>query len=424
MMSNPLWGLVLVFFVNPLEPLFPDIGGLTVGRVAGFITMLIWLLHLAQKSSALSKVKNSELLKKVKLFLIPIALSSLFWLFAPKGINALNGAITFTLLAMLGLMVENLTKSSRDLKRILFAIAFSGTIAGLPAILFLFGINLYTAFGATPPIELNAESLRSTTLGGNANSLGIVARNGLFAGFLLLLITKRTTMKVLLWILVLACLSAILLSGSRTNFYGTLIMVFIMIIINIKEMLRTKYKFVLFLMGLISVGIIALRFTPDPIKERLLLSESTKGNEINKERAEDRYEFTKDQQLQALGFLLINPFFGIGVDRTAYYTHSLGAHDTISFLIGETGLLGTIGFSLVVFWALRKLWFIFKRSNDRNQRMGIGLMIGMLLSMIVMGVSGGFIIAYDRTFWVTLGLLNVFSMNIIQNESKQKQNAF
>jgi len=400
MMSNPLWGLVLVFFVNPLEPLFPDIGGLTVGRVAGFITMLIWLLHLAQKSSALSKVKNSELLKKVKLFLIPIALSSLFWLFAPKGINALNGAITFTLLAMLGLMVENLTKSSRDLKRILFAIAFSGTIAGLPAILFLFGINLYTAFGATPPIELNAESLRSTTLGGNANSLGIVARNGLFAGFLLLLITKRTTMKVLLWIL------------------------FIMIIINIKEMLRTKYKFVLFLMGLISVGIIALRFTPDPIKERLLLSESTKGNEINKERAEDRYEFTKDQQLQALGFLLINPFFGIGVDRTAYYTHSLGAHDTISFLIGETGLLGTIGFSLVVFWALRKLWFIFKRSNDRNQRMGIGLMIGMLLSMIVMGVSGGFIIAYDRTFWVTLGLLNVFSMNIIQNESKQKQNAF
>ena len=46
-----------------------------------------------------------------------------------------------------------------------------------------------------------------------------------------------------------------------------------------------------------------------------------------------------------------------------------------------------------------------RASNNENLKIRGSALLGMLLAMVVMGTLGGLIIPYDRTFWMTLGLI-------------------
>ena len=218
MMKNPIWGIVMVFLVNPLEPFFPDLGVFTVGRIVGLLATLLWFIYLGRNREAKSRLNNSVLLKNQLFFIVPVMLSSLVWMFETDGDRAITSAFTFVLLGLLALMLENIVRTEKDLKLVTTAMTFASVFACIPALLYYLGVDVYTPFGADAPTDSTAETLRATTLGGNPNSLGIVARNGVFASILMITSIKNRKNRVYVWLFLLVCFAGMVLSGSRTNF--------------------------------------------------------------------------------------------------------------------------------------------------------------------------------------------------------------
>lgn len=403
MLKEPLWGLALVIFVTPLEPFFKNLAGFTIGRTLGTIAIMVWFIYLVSNQVASKKLNHSSLLRKQFFFLIPVLLSAMVWYLQPDGDRAVNSAFTFLLLGIMALMLENLVISKNDLILISLALSIAGVLACMPAIMYFLGIDVYTPLGADPPTEETEETLRATTLGGNPNSLGILARNGIFACVLLLTLVRKNVAKLSVWLMLLICFTGIVLSGSRTNFYGTLIMFLVLILLGFSQYVFKKSRIAFIIIGFALIGYAGFQLVPNPVQKRLFMGSGDKHIE---ERTANRVEFTQRQQLQAVGFFMEHPVMGVGLNRTYYESgYDLGAHDTISMLVGETGLLGTVGFLILFFWAIKKLLKARRKTHNVDGKIRISLMVGLLISMLIMGVLGGFIVPYDRTFWMTLALI-------------------
>ncbi len=404
MIMNPIWGVALVFFVNPIGPLLPDLGGLTIGRIVGILTMLIWLGHLVVNKRRFQKLARSRLLRNVWPFLAAIFMSALYWYPVNSGELALAGAFTFLLMGVLALMTENLIQEKKDIRILAFAMAIASCIACIPAFFFTFGIDLYTFFGAEAPTDLTAESARASTIGGNPNSLGIVARNGVFAGILLFISRSEKQNNLLTWVFLSVCLVGLVLSGSRTNFYGVAIVLFFLAFFGFRKLKAGfRKKLVLLSLGFMVLSIGAFQFVPDQVKARLFMGKG--GDEYIAERASSRLDYTQNQQIQAIGFLDDYPLFGVGLNRTREESGGLGAHDTVSVIVGETGLLGFFTFTWLIVWGLLRSYKCIHLVLEPNIKLGLSLLFGMLVSFLVMGTGGGLIMPDDRTFWVVLGLI-------------------
>lgn len=405
--NEPMLGLMLVFAVNPLEPFFPDFGGLTLGRLLGTLTMVAWIYFLWRNPDAYQKFIKSGLTKRSIWFIVSLLISLLIWINEPDGDRTLKATVTFVLLIVLSWMIESLILSKKDLINVAFGMALAGLIACIPAVAFNLGVDLYTPLGAEAPTDLTEESLRATTVGGNPNSLGIVARNGIFAAILLIIFSSKFWIKVLGAIFFFGTVLGLVLSGSRTNFYGTLVFLSFMIMFSGQfkiSSLGSLLRLLVFLAGAVYLG---LTFVPEPVKKRLFLGG---GDDRIAERAQRRQEFTEGQQEQSIEFIRKYPLFGVGLDRTYYESnYVIGAHDTISVVLGEAGIMGFIGLSIIMFWAMTKSWRTLKKNKNVKIKLSLSLLTGMLLSMIIMGYKGGFIIPYDRTFWMVLGLVNVLA---------------
>ena len=418
MFQNPIWGIVLVFLVNPFEPFFPNLGGLTIGRILGLLTMVIWVIYLGKNQMASKRLNSSALLKNELYFLMPVLLSGLIWVFETDGDRALASSMTFVLLGILALMLENVVNSESRLRLVSLAMALSGAVACIPAILYFVGLDIYTPLGADAPTDLSEETLRATTLGGNPNSLGIVARNGIFAGILLMSFVKGRANRTWVWTVLMICFAGMILSGSRTNFYGTIIIVLVILSIGLYRFIKRRGRLIMILFGFMIIGFTAFQLAPEPVRARLLLG---RGDERIAERTNKRYDFTRGQQEQSVQFLKRYPLFGVGLNRTYYESgYELGAHDTISALLGETGLLGTLGFLVLLIWSFRLLWQTLKRARDLESRLRISLLLGMLIAMLVMGAFGGLIIPYDRSFWMTIGLIYPITQITMRSNVERK----
>lgn len=416
MVQNPLWGIALVFLVNPFEEFFPNLGSFTVGRILGLFTMLIWIIYLSSHRKLAQKLAASKLLKHLLIFLIPVFMSGVVWSFETDGVLAISSAFTFVLLGILALMLENIIETKSQLRTVAFAMAIASSFASIPAILYFVGIDLYTPIGADAPTDLTEETLRASTLGGNPNSLGIVARNGIFAAILLITLVKGKILRLSVWSMLLVCFAGMLLSGSRTNFYGTLILLTFIFGFGTFRYMKRKGQVIALAVGVLIVGYISFQLVPEPVKTRLLLG---RGDERIAARTNERYEFTQGQQIESIEFLKSYPLFGVGLNRTYYESgYIFGAHDTVSAIVGETGILGTLGFLILLIWTFRTLLKALRKSRDMNSRIQISQLMGMMAAMIVMGVFGGLIMPYDRTFWMTLGL--IYPIILISRRDVQK----
>ena len=416
MVQNPLWGIALVFLVNPFEAFFPNLGSFTVGRILGLLTMLIWVIYLGNHKKFAQKLAASKLLKYLLIFLIPVFLSGIVWSFEIDGNLAISSAFTFILLGILALMLENIIVTKSQLRTVAFAMAIASSFASIPAILYFVGIDLYTPLGADAPTDLSEETLRATTLGGNPNSLGIVARNGVFAAIMLITLVKSKFLRLSVWTMLLVCFAGMLLSGSRTNFYGTVILLTFIFGFGAFRYMKRKGQVIALATGVLVVGYISFQLVPEPVKARLLLG---RGDQRIAERTNERYEFTQGQQVQSVEFLKSYPLFGVGLNRTYYESgYVLGAHDTVSAIVGETGILGTLGFLILLIWTFRTLFKALRRTRDMNSRIQISQLMGMMAAMLVMGIFGGLIMPYDRTFWMTLGL--VYPIILMSRREVQK----
>ncbi len=394
---------MLVFVVNPFETFFPNLGGLTVGRIVGLLTMLVWLIYLARNKKAWARATSSRLLYNQIPFHLAAFLGALVWFSKPEGINALSGAITFLILGILALMVESIIDDVKKLRIVATGMAIAGVLACIPAFMYIFGFDLYTLLGAEPPSDLNEETERASSIGGSPNALGIIARNGIFASILVITISKKRWVSLLMWGFIFVCFSSIILAGSRTNFYGSIIVFLVIGYFAASDFFKNPTRIITALVLVLAIGIYGFQFAPESIKQRLLFGAD---DDRIAERANSRVDFTKYQQDQAWEFVGKYPLVGVGIDRT--YIESgwvAGAHDTLSVILGEMGFLGILSFLWLMAWAAWSIWKMLRIRRNNLNKVQLALLLGTLLSMLVMGYAGGFIIPYDRAFWMTLGLM-------------------
>ena len=394
--------LCLISLVNPFEFLVGNLLGVTLGRIFGVFALLLWLVYLQTNSLQSYLFVKSKIRTYVFFFAGAAVISSATWIFEENGFNALTRAITFLLLGLLALMVENTLLTKKNLIYFLGAMLIAGSIASIPSFLFNLGYDIYSFFGEDAPQDLTIETLRASNLGGNPNSLGIQARNGLFAGLLLLTFISKNKNILYTSILTLICFSGIFLSGSRTNFFGVVIMLLVASLFVVGNMKRLKFvKLILF--TFLSLYVIFL-FTPVAIRGRIFALNSPDNEELY-QRASQRLSFVKNQQNQAFEFWNDYPVFGVGLGRTNIVSSEYsGAHDTVSCVVGELGLIGTLTFLLLIAGALHYILKDISRFSDR-ERIRLAILFGSLVAMLVMGVRGGLIMPYDRAFWITIGLI-------------------
>lgn len=403
MVNNPVWGLMLIYIVNPFEAFFPSVAGFTMGRIVGLLTTLIWFFHLSRNKEAYRRLRNSRLLKNQLPFHLAGLAGGLAWIAEPDGVNALAGAFTFLILGLLALMVENLITDRAKLRLVASGMAVAGFMACIPAFLYVFGIDLYSVFGAEAPSDLSEETMRATSIGGSPNALGIIARNGIFAAVLAISLLESKLMKTLFWAIIFVCFAGIVLAGSRTNFYGTLIIFMVMGYFGMSRFLKNTSRVLTALIATLVVGIVAFGLVPEPVKQRLLFGG---GDDRIAERTNSRVSFTQYQQQQSIDFVVDHPLVGVGINRTHRESGWVaGAHDTISVVLGEMGILGVTSFLWLILWSIWHSYQLTRRAKDLTSKTQLSLLLGSLLSMVVMGVAGGFIIPYDRAFWMVLGLM-------------------
>ncbi len=376
-----------------------------MGRIVGALAVLVWIAHLLKNQSARRKLHHSKLLRVALLYIIPVMLSATIWLFEQDGERALNQGLTLFLMFVLTVMVENVITRGASIRMLAMIIAVSNAIICIPAILIYFGIDIYSLVGVEAPTEASIESSRAFTLSGNANALGISARNGIFGSILFLTFLREKPNKALAWVALLICFLGLTLSGSRTNFFGSMILIGFIFSFGIFRDFFRKSKILFITIGLLTITYGAFEFAPEAIRQRLLMG-AAGDSQYATDMAYRRYETTTHQQLQAWHFFQKYPLLGIGPDRTQFESGGkLGAHDTLSVLIGETGLLGTIGFLILLIWSTKTLWKLLRSSKALENKLRYSLLLGMISSMVIMGIFGGFIIPDDRTFWVSLGLI-------------------
>jgi O-antigen ligase len=149
----------------------------------------------------------------------------------------------------------------------------------------------------------------------------------------------------------------------------------------------------------------AYRNAPERIQERLIVV----GPNVNK-YTEGRADLTAEQRGMAVELLKENPLFGVGLRGFESRTPIM-AHDSVSAILGETGLLGLL--SMMWLLSLCMYWLI--RAGRRFLRIGyIELYyysMGFMASVVATLVAGlgGYVFFSSRWFWFALGMAAVIA---------------
>lgn len=401
-LKDPLWGILLVLVLRPIEPLL-GLESVQVGRLMGLLTFLIWFIYLSNMKGAFKRLRNSELLKyMIPLFLF-LFLGTLSWVSSDGGDLALDGFLNIFLLGLLALMLENVVTSKSRLSILLFVFSLSGAIASLPAAAFMVGFDLYSVLGLEAPTASDdeIELIRAGTVGGGANTLGNLARTGVWTSLILLLIDRRQWVFIVSFLVV--SMLGLMLSASRTNFYGILIalIIFLGFIVFYARinLARVTVAFGVFIV----MGYFVYSIAPKGTQNRLV---NTEGSEYADERLNSRNDFRKNQQDEALELFIRYPLTGSGLYRSRIELNkSLAFHDTFSVVVGETGLFGMITSVLLLLGALYRIYQELRsRKNSVKVKIYFSAFFAVLVSLNVMGFFGGLIFLFDRSFWIFLGV--------------------
>jgi len=133
------------------------------------------------------------------------------------------------------------------------------------------------------------------------------------------------------------------------------------------------------------------------------------GPNVNK-YTEGRADLIKEQRGMAFDLLKENPLFGAGL--RGFETHfALMAHDSVSGLVGETGMLGLFSIGWLVFscfaWLIHSSRFFLRSGFLEWYYYAMGF-LASVAATLVSGL-GGYVFYSSRWFWFALGMSAVIA---------------
>ncbi len=399
--KNPFFGLLMMIAINSIEGLVKLPGDLSLSRIVGLISVLAWIIYLNNDKPALKRLVRSKLIRIIWAFPVCCFLGVVFsW---TNTNNDYSSVIKVFLLAIMSIMIENLVYNKKRIYDIVLVFGLSALIASIFPLAISFGLDLYSFFGLSPDDAIKGG--RTAGLTNNANSLGIALSTGLFSLLILTVINSRIVIKILILLFAFAIINALMLTGSRTHFIASILNSILFLILFFMGPVKRIGFIIIMVPLLFTFMFLAYQSLPEDIQKRFILI----GSNVNNETYE-RADFADNQRALALKVLFDKPIFGVGLSNFNRISEGHGTHDSISSLLGETGFIGVLSFSLLAvssFQGLYRSLIYFKKYNFEIFNYIIGFM-SSYITMFIVG-WGGYIIFYQRWFWITVGFSAIFS---------------
>ena len=403
-LKNPFFGLLLMIAVNPVEALIPLPVGYSAGRITGALVAAGWFVHLLRNPLARQRLARSKLVRCIWAFplvcAIGVAIGGGSSVVSAKGVDSL---VKLLLLVTLALMIENMVDSPDRMKRMMLVLVLSSLVAVIFPFAYSLGVDLYSPLG----IDYMAvnEGERAGGLSGDANSLGVTACAGLFALIIHLNAKRKMFSSALLIGIAVVIISGLILSGNRTHFVGFIVFMVVFSGLRLLGPAKGLSYSILFAMVLILLVPWAYRRAPERIQERLIVV----GPNVNK-YTEGRADLIEEQRELAIQLLKENPLFGVGL-RGFESRFAIMAHDSVSAILGETGLFGLISISwllvLCVYWLVCASKLFLRIGNLELYYYGVGFMASIVATLVA-GL-GGYLFFSSRWFWFALGMSAVIA---------------
>jgi len=416
--KNPFVGLILLILVNPLEALFSLPGGLSVGRLVAALAIIGWFTQLTSNRGSAMRLRQSRLLSTIWIFPACCIFSSLLSPYALEDAAGFSDTIKILLLVLLSLMIENLVVTRRQFSLFLLVIAVSSLIGSVFPVAYHFGMDLYTPLGYDPLETVYGG--RAQGLTSNPNGLAMAANTGLFA-LIIFFSSGKHRVRIYLSLIAMGSVivGALVLSASRT--YLVVLFAFGLALVSLRLIGPRKGRLGA-LIGALFLGAIvfgAYQFAPEGVRNRVVMV----GDNVDRSTLR-RAEFTNRQLRQAIDAVASYPLLGIGPGNFRFID-GYDAHNSFSSIVGETGILGTYAFLLLLVTAGRRIYRGIK-SGLKNQRPNLYLYsIGFMATLAAMLVAmfGGYVIIYRRWFWITIGVSAIIARWCEQSELQLDPNA-
>jgi O-antigen ligase len=391
---RPLIGLLAMTMALQIEFFFMGSlpAGITLGRAAGLCAMVGWLVN-RRKYRPSPLLFSVDLAVPAILFIVVIVISALF---ARDLSAAMSQAIRIAMLLFLGVMVGEIINTRRDLLALFWVIVLSVAMGAGVALL---QFNAYQEGGEMIGNVYNVrEGVRFEGLTSNANALGIQLLSGIPFLFCLFFTSRRGWVRLLCMGLLGLSAFVLVLTVSRSTIYPLVVYLAVAYVLH-----RKLGKHLIAENVMIAIAALMLCFA-------VLQSSSYVWERISRPvvdlESDTSFSGRMDILKQGPAIMRLSPIVGVGLDNTRQYTLLQAAHDTISALLGETGLLGTILFTAFCVAIVRRQVGILRRArlagDSLQQELAIAL-AGMLCILIVWTPVK--VIFYQRLFWLWAGLV-------------------
>jgi hypothetical protein len=406
--ARPEIGLLLMFVSNPVDSFVPLPEGLSIGRIFGFFAVLGWLWRLNRGGGVLSNLAGLRCTKLVSPFIATIWIATLL---NQPGLTNILRCLSVSLLAIMCLMVEELFRyAPRKISRMLWVIALSAAITAAWPVAERFGIDLPGAQKSKEAIG-QGDEVRSAGIDPNPNGSALILNTAIFLLTMFLLQARSLRRALLIASTIGFTMLATILTGSRTHFVGMLVYFFFLGFLRLKGPRRGLFKFSLGSITALVILSSALAYAPDFPKARILMS----GDQA-KSNAARRIDFSKAQRQFSYDLMFEKPIFGVGlgnfINCEVPGIRQADAHDTISATLGETGVLGAMTLTLIFLVTALRVYAGVRRNAtgaDMNAYYYTLVLLAILGSMVISGL-GGYVLFYQRLFWVIVGLASLIGV--------------
>jgi probable O-glycosylation ligase (exosortase A-associated) len=396
--TRPYLGLLLYYFMFVFRPadLWPALVAIGIEKVAiGFVVVSYIIVSLLET-------------QKIKIVTHPIlwAIVAFYLVQVVSGVFSIDSTLSFLYTIDYG-------------KRIIFALLivqiinsherFRGFIwmhIVLMAYLAVSGVIAYMTGNVI--VTQGIERIKSlTSAGGDPNTLATSMDIAL--PFVLVLINrvKKTWLKGVLVIFAVFMVYSVILSGSRAGLLGLLTGMFLLWLYS-----KRKLKYAAFA---IVVAYGAVLIMPDQYVARYSTIANYAEGGVVDQSTQGRY----DAWEAGWQMFLDNPLLGVGAHAFGlshsmeyspeFQRSSLKAHSMYFQVIAELGILGVVSFLTFIYLVIsfniriqRRL-----RGGGADAQWYIGLSRAIVISMIVLSITGIFGHSLYRFHWILVGVLTV-----------------
>jgi O-antigen ligase len=383
--QRPVWGIIIVVAALPAERLLPHISFATsMYPLLGGASFFGYVLHHAVRKREKPVVTWSHLFAVLFLIWISISHPKIAFLATSR-----SWFMTFFQLVAFSLLVTQLIRTDRERTTLLSAFTATATVSALFAI---------------PQVQYgldSATSLRAIGLAGSPNSSGAYYTIGIIYLFYTSLTARRASVRLASIAGAVVLYVGLASTLSRTAFIALVLGVIVLSLTSPQDARGRKLQFIATLVfaSMVSVpvafwqiasGIFTSIFTgTDSIGFRYMQWESA-------------LQMWRDHLFAGVGIgqFKYNVFF-YGVEFIPFYGTGYVAHNLMLALLAETGIIGTLLFTLMVFSAFLSLSQTLKENNPAQKHFR-AMWLTVSLIALFRGITSD--THFEKLLWLVVGL--------------------